>query len=466
MSETTLWSAEDALRATGGSGPGGWQASGVSIDTRTLRLGDLFVALAGEHRDGHAFVADAFGKGAAAALVSQPLDVKGPLLTVADTLVALRGLATAARARMSGKVLAVTGSVGKTGTKEALRQVLGEQGLAHASAASYNNHWGVPLSLARMPQRSAYGVFEIGMNHAGEIAPLARLVCPHVAIVTAVDAVHMAFFPSVEAIAEEKGEIFAGLIPGGAAIVNRDSQFFRLLRRKAESYGAGRVVGFGSHSEADARLLAVEPVREGSQVTAIILGRPLSYRLGAPGRHWAENSLAVLAAVDAVGADLERAAEALERIKPAKGRGARTRISVPAGTVELIDESYNANPASMRAALALLGEAEPGPEGRRIAVLGDMLELGAEAERYHRELAQAIDQARIDLVFTVGPLMGALFEELPVSRRGAHAERSTELALPLARALRAGDVVMVKGSFGSKMSAIVEALQTLTPQEA
>jgi UDP-N-acetylmuramoyl-tripeptide--D-alanyl-D-alanine ligase len=276
----------------------------------------------------------------------------------------------------------------------------------------------------------------------------------------------MEFFTSVEAIAEEKGEIFAGLVPGGTAIVNRDAQYFRLLRRKAESYGASRVVGFGAHSEADARLLAIEPAQEGVRVTAMILGKPLTYRLGAPGRHWAENSLAVLAAADAVGADLERAAASLARVKPAKGRGARARIPLAGGSIELIDESYNANPASMRAALALLGEAEPGQGGRRIAVLGDMLELGAEAARFHRDLAPEIERARIDLVFTAGPLMSALDAALPSSRRGAHAERSADLAAPLTRALRSGDVVMVKGSFGSKMGAIVEALHARAPQEA
>jgi len=461
-----LWTGEEALRVTAGDGAKDWRATGVSIDSRTLEPGDLFVALQGDSRDGHLFIEDAFAKHAAAALVAHKIEAHGPLLVVSDTLAGLRALGQAARARMSGKVIAVTGSVGKTSTKEALRLILSEQGPTHASAASYNNHWGVPLSLARMPQTTAFGVFEIGMNHAGEIAPLARLVQPHVAIVTAVDAVHMEFFATVEAIAEEKGEIFAGLVPGGTAIVNRDSQFYRLLRRKAESYGASRVIGFGMHSEADARLLAIEPAREGSRVTAMISGHPLSYNLGAPGRHWAENSLAVLAAADSVSADLERAAAALARVKPAKGRGVRTRIRVAGGAIELIDESYNANPASMRAALALLGETVPGQGGRRIAVLGDMLELGAGAESFHRDLAPAIERARIDLVFTAGPLMAALDEALPAPRRGAHAERSTDLAIPLTRALKPGDVVMVKGSFGSKMGAVVEALQSRAPQEA
>ena len=457
-----LWTAEDAVSATGGRTSAPFRATGLSIDTRSLEPGDLFIALKGDNRDGHEFIGAAFQKGAAAALVSEPADAKGPLLTVADTLDGLRGLGAASRARTRAKILAVTGSVGKTSTKEALRLVLGHFGATHASAASYNNHWGVPLSLARMPRETAFGVFEIGMNHAGEIAPLAGFAQPHVAIVTTVEPVHMEFFASVEAIAEEKGEIFSGLVAGGTAIINRDNPYFTLLRNKAERFNA-EVLGFGAHEEADAQLVAINPEREGSAVTAMICGQPVRYHLGAPGRHIALNSLAVLAAIHVLGLDLSEAASMLEELSPPKGRGARSRIESPAGRVVLIDESYNANPASMKAALALLGDTRPEGSGRRIAVLGDMLELGAGGPAYHAGLAAPIEAADVDLVFLSGPLMEHLWDVLPPYRRGARAATAAQLAELLIAELRAGDVIMVKGSFGSRMGQVVEALKTLGP---
>jgi UDP-N-acetylmuramoyl-tripeptide--D-alanyl-D-alanine ligase len=455
-----LWTADEAKAATGGTSSAPFAATGLSIDTRTLEKGDLFVALSGDNRNGHAFVEAAFAKGAAAALVSEPVSAKGPLVTVADTLEGLRALGLASRARSRAKIVAVTGSVGKTSTKEALRLVLGHFGVAHASAASYNNHWGVPLSLARMPRDAGFGIFEIGMNHAGEIAPLVALAQPHVAIVTTVEPVHMEFFASVEAIAEEKGEIFSGLVAGGTAIINRDNPYFTLLRLKAERHDA-RVLGFGAHGEADAQLLAAEPDGDGMAVTAMICGRPLRYRLGAPGRHIALNSLAVLAAAEALGLDLAEAGAVFADLTPPKGRGARSTIPAPRGKIVLIDESYNANPASMKAALALLGDAKPEGGGRRIAVLGDMLELGAGGPAYHAGLASAIESADADLVFLSGGLMEHLWDVLPPYRRGAKAQSAAQLAELLIAELKAGDVIMVKGSFGSRMGQVVDALKAL-----
>ena len=455
-----LWTAAEMTEATGGSASADFAVSGVSIDTRTLEPGDLFVALKGENGDGHLYVDGAFAKGAGAALVSQKVDAKGPLFMVPDTLRGLEALGVAARRRALGKIAAVTGSVGKKSTKEALRVMLSGFGSTHASAASYNNHWGVPLSLARMPRETGFGVFEIGKNHAGEIAPLARFVQPHAAIITTVEPVHIEFFSSGEAIADEKGEIFAGLAPGGAAIVNRDNPYFTLLRAKAERYG-GRVLGFGAHREADAQLIALEPKGEGTVVTAVICGHPLTYFLGTPGRHMAMNSLAVLACAQAFGLTLNDAAARLAELKPPKGRGARSVIRLPGGSFTLIDESYNANPASMRAALALLGEAKPEKQGRRIAVLGDMLELGVGGPAFHAGLAEAIERADADLVYVSGALMEHLWDVLPPYRRGARAQTAGELAQILVGDLKPGDVVVVKGSFGSRMGQVVEALKSL-----
>ena len=366
--------------------------------------------------------------------------------------------ARAARARSQAKIVGVTGSVGKTGTKEALRLTLARQGETHASAASYNNHWGVPLSLARCPASARYGVFEMGMNHAGEIAPLTRLVRQQVAIITTVEPVHLEFLASLEAIADAKAEIFLGLEPGGAAVINRDNPQFARLEKSAKQAGVDRIVSFGEHARADARLLKCSLQSENSTVQARILGADVTYKLGAPGRHLVLNSLAVLAAVALVGADLALAALALAELQPASGRGSRIALDLPGGTVLLIDESYNANPASMHAALALLGHADVGALGRRIAVLGDMLELGPRGPDLHRELVAAILAHEIDLVFCCGPLMRALWEALPSSRRGGYAEASTGLEPHVLSAIQPGDAVMVKGSLGSRMAPIVKAL--------
>jgi UDP-N-acetylmuramoyl-tripeptide--D-alanyl-D-alanine ligase len=463
MSAAPLWTVDDmvaAMRALAdGALPEG--VSGLSIDTRTIGQGEAFLALA-DVRDGHDFVEAAFKAGAGLAVVaadkrpSLPQDAR--LLVVPDVLEALRDLARAARARSSAKFIGVTGSVGKTGTKEALRLALSTDGETHASAASYNNHWGVPLSLARCPASARYAVLEMGMNHAGEIEPLTRLARPHVVIITTIEPVHLEFFGSLEAIADAKAEIFAGVEPGGAAVLNRDSPQFERLRGAAERVGVARIVSFGEHEKADARLIKCALQPERSCVQARILGADVAYKLGAPGRHVVMNSLAVLTAVALAGVDLALAALALQELAPPTGRGARVTLDLPGGSALLIDESYNANPASVRAALALLGQALVERRGRRIAVLGDMLELGPRGPELHAGLAEAVAASAIDLVFCAGPLMRSLWEALPSERRGGYAETAAAIEADVIAAVRPGDAVMVKGSLGSKMGPLVKAL--------
>jgi UDP-N-acetylmuramoyl-tripeptide--D-alanyl-D-alanine ligase len=467
---TALWTLDAMATAMNAERAGTLPAeiSGVSIDSRTLTKGDAFFAIQGENRDGHDFVDSALKSGAALAVLarSQRERFSGvPLLIVPDVLESLRELGRAARARLRAKVIAVTGSVGKTGTKEALRLALSADGETHASTASYNNHWGVPLSLARCPASAKYAVFEIGMNHAGEITPLTKLVRPHIALITGVEPVHLEYFGSLEKIADAKAEIFAGVEPGGAAVLNRDNAQFVRLAAAAKSAGTGRVVSFGEHSSADVRLLRASLQAESSTVEANILGQVVTYKLGAPGRHLVLNSLAVLAAVSLSGGDLALAALALNKLKAATGRGARSVLTVPGGNALLIDESYNANPASMRAAIALLGQARVGKRGRRVAVLGDMLELGPSGAELHRALAGAIESAGIDTVFCSGPLMRALWEALPSHARGGYAETAAGLEPTVVGAIRAGDAVMVKGSLGSKMGPIVKALEKQFPKQ-
>jgi UDP-N-acetylmuramoyl-tripeptide--D-alanyl-D-alanine ligase len=435
---------------------------GLSIDSRTIGRGDAFFAIAGENRDGHDFVPTALAGGAGLAVVAQSrraaMPADAPLLVVPDVLAGLTDLARASRARSLARIAGVTGSVGKTGTKEALRLALSSQGETHASAASYNNHWGVPLSVARLPTSARYGVFELGMNHAGEITPLTKLVRPHVAIITTVAPVHLEFFRCVEEIADAKAEIFAGVESGGAAVLNRDNAHFDRLAGQAAAAGIARIVSFGEDPRADARLLDASLDPDGSAVRADILGRTISYRLGTPGRHVVLNSLSVLAAASLLGCDLEVAAQALVRLEPPAGRGRRLTLQLPGGSALLIDESYNANPASMRAALALLGQAAVGPRGRRIAVLGDMLELGPQGPQLHADLAEPIAANCVDLVFCAGPLMRALWDTLPLDRRRTHAVTSAGLEPDVLTAVRAGDVIMIKGSLGSRMGPLVKAL--------
>ena len=437
-------------------------ATGISIDSRSLNAGDLFFAIAGDTSNGHDHVAAAFDNGAGAAVVDEAhadgLKRLGPLYVVADVLAALVRLGGAARARTKARIVAVTGSVGKTSTKDALALVLGKGGATHAAVASYNNHWGVPLTLARMPQASKFGVYEIGMNHADEITPLVGQVQPHVAVITTIAPVHLEHFGSLDAIADAKAEIFSGLAKGGVAIINRDiAQYDRLLAA-AKASPARHVLSFGAHAGAEARLESVEVFAEGTYVHAHVLGEHLRYRIGAPGRHFAENSLAVLLAARAMGLGLAEAAQALELFRPPAGRGQRALLHTMQGSFTLIDESYNANPASMRAALAVLGELAIDGAGRRIAVLGDMLELGADENRLHEELATVIADKKIDLVFAAGDRMRHLHDALPAHQRGGWAAAAAQLLPMVSDAIRAGDVVMVKGSNGARMGPLVKAL--------
>ncbi len=456
-----LWTWQELVEAAGGTADGAPSASitGFSIDTRTLQPGEVFVALR-DARDGHAFVANAFERGAVAAIVERGYvrtESDGALLRVDDPLEGLCGIARAARTRSSARIVAVTGSVGKTGSKEALRACLARVGATHAAEKSFNNHWGVPLTLARMPADARYGVFEIGMNHAGEITPLTKLVRPHVAIVTTVEPVHLEYFGTVEGIAEAKAEIFSGLEPGGTAILNRDNPYFRLLATRAREHG-GHVVSFGRNEAADVRpeVCTLEP--DGTDIVVRLGDQRIAYRVGSPGAHIAQNSLAIVAALQAMGADVEKAVPGLGELTATKGRGARVTVRTEDGAILLIDESYNANPASMRSALAAMATVPRGANPRRIAVLGDMLELGAESGRLHEELKEPVDAADVDLVFACGPHMKRLFAALPANKRGTWAETSEGIAAQLLAEVRAGDVVMIKGSLGSRMAPLVDAL--------
>jgi UDP-N-acetylmuramoyl-tripeptide--D-alanyl-D-alanine ligase len=460
-----LWTGLALVGALDARVSGGLPAgvSGISIDTRTVQAGELFFAIQGENNDGHDYVRAAFEAGAAACVIDEAhadaLAGAGALFVVRDTLAALQGLGRAARDRSHARIIAVTGSVGKTSTKEALRIVLSTAGATHASAASYNNHWGVPLTLARMPVDTQYGAFEIGMNHAGEITPLVAMVRPHVAIITKIAPVHLEYFDSIDAIADAKAEIFSGLSENGVAIINRDDAQFERLCERAQQSSVGRILSFGEHGEADARLTGLELSEESSRVHARVLGRDLVYELGVPGRHFALNSLAVLLAAHAAGVDLDRASSALAYIEAPVGRGRRENLLGPRGAITLIDESYNANPASMQAALDVLGSAKVGAGGRRIAVLGDMLELGGQSIALHSALAEHIERNSVDMVFAAGTDMRHLFDALPERIRGHWAPRASELHAPVIEAIHGGDIVMVKGSNGSRMGPLVAALR-------
>ncbi|HXL69368.1 MAG TPA: UDP-N-acetylmuramoylalanyl-D-glutamyl-2,6-diaminopimelate--D-alanyl-D-alanine ligase [Xanthobacteraceae bacterium] len=460
MSEP-LWTLDALSAATGGRVRGAPPATiaGVSIDSRTIGAGEAFFAIKNK-LDGHAFVADALKARAALAVVAESkladMPHDAPLVVVPDVIEALRGLARVARKRAQAKVVAVTGSAGKTGTKEALRLAFSREGETFASAASHNNHWGVPLSLARLPQSARFAVFEIGMSHAGEIAPLVALVRPQVAMVTTVEPVHLEHFKNVEAIADAKAEIFQTVEPNGAAVIPRDNPHYARLAAAAKKAGVTNIVGFGADASAQARLVDVALKPNCSCVRAVILGDDITYKIGTPGRHVVMNSLALLAAAKLVGADLAVVALALAELAPPPGRGRRQMLTVGSGTVLLIDESYNANPASMRAALAVLANAPVGPRGRRIAVLGDMLELGRDAKALHRSLADAV--AGVDLIFCAGPLMRALWDALPAARRGGYADSAARLESQVEAALSPGDAVMVKGSNASRMGDVVKAL--------
>lgn len=459
-----LWTSAEAAAATGGQATGDWQVNGISIDSRSVADGDLFVALSAA-RDGHDFVADALTKGAAAALVSRVPDGVDPArcLVVGDVLSGLEALGRAARARTSAKVIAVTGSVGKTTVKEMLRTALAPQGRTHAAVASFNNHWGVPVTLARMPADTEYAVIEIGMNAPGEIAPLARMAAPDVAIVTTVAPAHLEAFGVIEGIAHEKASIFEGLSPDGIALAHADIETAPILFDKAKAQGA-RLIRFGEKKGVEMRLTEVRVSDAGTVLRADIEGEACLLKLPVPGRHYAMNALIALAAVQAVGGDVAEAALALSGWEPVSGRGTREALDL-SGTgelvIELVDDAFNANPASLAASLDALAVAEPKGQGRRVAIMGDMLELGTDATTIHAEVADLPAMEAVSVVHTAGPLMEHLHDALPASQRGLHAETADALARDIARQLRHGDVVLVKGSKGSLVSRVVDALRKL-----
>ncbi|MFA7262637.1 MAG: UDP-N-acetylmuramoyl-tripeptide--D-alanyl-D-alanine ligase [Caulobacter sp.] len=452
-----LWTSADIAAATGGRLVGGpFEATGVSIDSRAVDAGDLFVALTGE-RDGHAFVPGALAAGAAGALASKA--VEGPHVLVPDTLKALEAMGVAARDRSRAVRAAVTGSVGKTSVTQAIAAGLAGAGRWHSSVKSYNNHIGVPLTLARMPWATERAVFEIGMNHEGEIAPLSRMVRPEVAVVTTVGPVHIENFPDgEEGVARAKAEIFDGIEPGGVAVLNADNRWFELLSLRARAAGA-RVVSFGSGEGCDARLLDFSAAHGQASVQAMVHGAAVSYPLLQTGLHWGLNSLCALLALEAMNVDRATALEALGAFAPLAGRGAETTVRIPGGAFTLIDESYNANPISMAAALKTLGARQG--RGRRIVALTDMLELGPDGPAFHAALAGPIEAANVDLVFCAGPMMKSLWDALPPTRRGGYAEAAADLAPRVASAAEPGDLVMVKGSNGSRASVIAAALGAL-----
>jgi len=464
---TLLWTGQAMLEATGGRPLGRMPdaVTGISIDSRSLQAGEAFFAIRGDALDGHDFASAATAAGASVLVVAEArLPALGrltvPMIVVDDTLKALERLAAAARARSRARIIAVTGSAGKTTTKEALRHVLEGFGTVHASAKSFNNHWGVPLTLARLPADADFGVFEVGMNHAGEIRPLVRLIRPHVAVITMIAAAHLGHFDSLDAIARAKAEIFDGIEPGGVAILNRDDARYGLLEKLARAAGVRQIVGFGEHLKAKVRLADVALGPDRSRFTVRLGGRDLEVELGVPGRHQVQNALAVIAAVQAAGVDPQRAAGRLASLAPEQGRGQRIALTLADGAATMIDESYNANPASMRAAIALLDQAEPGPGGRRIAVLGDMRELGAHAAALHAELAPVLAASHADLVYLAGPEMAALAAALTAPRLAAYHDTAAALAPLVTGALRPGDVVMLKASNGVGFGRIVAELKT------
>jgi len=467
-----LWTSEALVAAMDGRpiGPMPEGISGISIDSRSLQPGDAFFAIKGEAMDGHDFATAAIKAGAGVLVVAEGKlpslgRLTAPMIVVEDVLAALEKLGIAARARSGAKIIAVTGSAGKTTTKEALRHALSTVGKVHASAQSFNNHWGVPLTLARMPDDCDYAVFEIGMNHPDEIRPLVKMVRPHVAIVTMIAAAHLGFFRSLDEIAKAKAEIFEGLEPDGAAILNRDDARFKLLDKLAHAAGVEHVYGFGENARSTFKLVTCELHADHSDITARISGHEVTARIGAPGRHMVQNVLAVLGAAHLVGADLDRVALALADLSAERGRGKRHVLRLRGGSITLIDESYNANPASMGAAIALLNATPVTGEGRRIAVLGDMLELGDHSAKLHAALADLIVGTGTQTVFLGGPEMRALAETLPGEIKTEYRAGVEELKPVLLAALKPGDVVMIKSSKGIGFAKLVDALLGKFPAE-
>lgn len=450
-----LWNSDEIARATGGTASAGFDIAGVAFDSREVGQGDLFVALKGEHADGHDFVPKAFMAGAAGAVVSQPIDA--PHVLVSDTMDALEALGRAARARADAKIIGVTGSAGKTSTKEALFEALDRfrLGQAHRSVKSYNNHVGVPLSLSRMPKAAKFGIFEMGMNHAGELSALTQQVRPHVAIVTAIAPAHIEFFGSEAKIAEAKAEIFEGLEPGGTALIPFDSPHLSILASKAERHAA-RVLTFGTGKGADIRAMEVVPNQEGGTlINAKLPEADLCFTLAHPGEHWVTNALAVLGAVEAVGGDLAAAGLALAEMSGLPGRGARAIVPVAGGEALLIDESYNANPLSMAATLRQLGKEKA---SRRVAVLGSMKELGGQSAALHAGLSDAVTAGRVDLAILVGEEMAPLADVLKGAVAVEHVPDSHAAATVLEKTIKSGDAILVKGSNSVGLSRLVRAV--------
>ena len=467
---TTEWKAKDIASATGGQTSGRWTATSVSIDTRTLKKGALFVALRGGNVDGHAFVKEAISKGAAGALVSHAVEGVDPLklVMVENVEQALHDLGVAARMRSKAIVFGITGSVGKTGAKEMLHAALSAIGKSYASVANLNNHLGVPLNLANLPLDSDYAVIEMGMNHAGEISPLAKMVHPHVALITTVDAVHLEHFDSVEAIADEKSAIFDGMGGAGIAVLNADNAHFTRCKHHAERKGLDRVLAFGTSEAANCRMLSYQIEDMHSVIEADIAGMRMRYRVGTIGKHWALASVAVLAMVDAVKGDLAKAAAALQHFVEPHGRGQIKKLAVNGGHLRLIDDSYNASPVSMKGAIEKVSEIRAATPGgcRTVVVLGDMLELGDTAAEMHVGLVPTLINNQMDVVFAAGRFMQEMFFALPESMRGAYKPTSGELAPLVVNALQPRDLVLVKGSHGSRMDKVVDAISKNAHGEA
>jgi len=465
---TVLWTDQEITEALGITCGSSWSATGVSIDSRTIEPGDLFIAIVGPVHDGHEHVVGALENGAAAAIVHRdPTELTSDgmlqvrMVWVNDTLAAMQRLASFARMRGAAEIIAVTGSVGKTGTKEMLRLMLQDQGRTTATEGNLNNHWGLPLSLIRMPKDTEFGIFEIGMSSPGEIIPLSNIAEPDVAVITAVEHVHSEFFESIEDIADAKAEIFSGLQAGGAAVLNIDSPMFGRLAEEVKNSGNSNIRTFGAHPDADYRLTGITRTNFGSQVKASLDGKSVEFGIGVPGRHWVINALGALAAIDAVGGDTLRAVARLKDMHGLKGRGERHGIQIDGGEFILIDESYNASPVSMAAAFEVLGSSPVSGSGRRIAVIGDMLELGDKSEELHTGLAPRLAENGIDLVFSAGQYMAHLWEALPPAMRGGHAMTTAKLSPLVISAVRPGDVVCVKGSLGSRTGLIVSDLLAL-----
>ncbi|MDX1921515.1 MAG: UDP-N-acetylmuramoyl-tripeptide--D-alanyl-D-alanine ligase [Alphaproteobacteria bacterium] len=456
----SLWNSNDIARVTKGQCSGTWNVDAVSIDSRSIKAGDLFIALQGPNFDGHDFVASALANGASGAIVSSiPTGVPADkCVIVEDVFRALHDLGQAGRTRSTAKIIAVTGSVGKTGCKEALRQILTAQASSYANEGSFNNHWGVPLSLSRMPQNSHYGIFELGMNHAGELGPLSQQVRPDVAVITTIAPVHIGNFNSLDEIAGAKAEIFEGLSRNGHAVLNADNEYIEFLKQRAMSDGINAIATFGKNGM-EARLENCVLKSDTSDVTATLFGKRINYTIGAPGMHWVTNSLAVLLAAGLAGADVAKAAQSLSTLVLAQGRGTPQQITIPSGSITLIDESYNASPVAVEMAIKVLANKQP--KGRRILVLGDMRELGEHSKDAHLGLAKPISDAGISQVFCCGEHMKHLFDALPSAIRGGYTFTSAELAPIVASAMRDGDMITVKGSKSVGMQKVVDALLNL-----